>query len=148
MRELFQAWRPLFSKKVDYESKFLFKIAMALYNEVDNYQRALDVVLFPCVNKANGELNFEKKQIAEIEVRIGEKADLFANAIEKFILDMNKEVFEGLYKKEDEQRLFSLEIENLKNGDKFDILTECGIERKKYKKTDFQEEFGSMLGKR
>jgi len=147
MNDLFQAWKPLFSKKVDYESKFLFEVAWVLYDEIGIYQRMLENIFLFYVNKDDKELNIEKKEIIKIESRISEKSDLFANAIDKFILDMSREVFEGLYKKEDEQRLFSLEIENLKEGDKFNILTEEGIKKKEYRKTEFQKKYGSILKK-
>lgn len=145
MNDLFQAWRPLFSKKIDYESKFLSKIAWSFYNMICEYQQKLDRLLLFYIDKTNDDLKVEKEEIIKLEEQISTESVLFANAIEKFTLDMSKEVFNGLYEKEDEQRLFSLEIENLKDGNKFNILTEDGINKKAYRKTEFQKKYGSML---
>lgn len=144
--EFFQVWKALFSKKVDYESKFLFDLGTVFYKEVTIYQRELNDYSYLGLGKNEAELQKDKRGLIELESSLSKKSVILSNALDKFIFDMAKEVFHGLYrnKPEEKKRLFGLEIENMKDNDSHIFLTETGLKKEAYRQTDFQKQFGGF----
>lgn len=144
--EFFQTWKALFSKKVDYESKFLFDLETIFYKDLNDYQMKLSDYSFLGLGKSESEIEEEKSKLVNFESNLLEKSSILSNALDKFIFDMAREVFHGLYKNKpvEEKRLFESEIENMKDNDYHIFLTENGFKKEIYKQTNFQKRFGDF----
>ncbi|MDD2766610.1 MAG: hypothetical protein PHH40_02455 [Candidatus Moranbacteria bacterium] len=144
--EFFQFWKALFSEKIDRESKFLFDLEIIFAEDLLEYQRKLSSYSMLSLMKDEAIIEDERKDLLSLEEKITEKSNALANGLDKFVSDMSREVFKGLFakKKNVEKRLFDSEIENSNDGDSRVILTEKGFVYQLYKKTDFQREFGGF----
>jgi|GEM_PF-4364320 len=136
----FKFWKAFFSEKIDNESKFLYDLVSVFYKDLLKYNDVLRDCLFDM------EKFDEKKRsnLLEIDNKVFKNSSITCNALDKFVLDMSREVFDELYNKKESTRLFSLEIENLDNDDSLPLLTMNGIKKEKYKKTEFQIKFGGF----
>lgn len=144
--EFFQVWKALFSKKVDYESKFLFDLETIFHKELNDYQIKLSDYSYLGLGKSELEIEEKKLKLINFESNLLEKSAILSNALDKFIFDMAREVFHGLYKNKpaEKKRLFESEIENMKDNDYHIILTENGFKKEAYRQTDFQKKFGGF----
>ena len=144
--EFFQFWKALFSEKVDRELKFLFDLETIFGKDLWQYQRKLSEYSMLSLMKDVADIEKERGELLLLEEKISKKNTVLSNGLYKFVSDMSREVFSGLFVKREsiEKRLFDLEIENLNNGDLGIFLTDKGFKYQFYKKTAFQEEFGGF----
>ncbi len=144
--EFFQFWKALFSEKIDRESKFLFDLETIFCEDLWKYQSKLSDYSMLSLMKDGADIEKERKELLSLEEKITGKSNALANGLDKFVSDMSREVFKGLFtkKKNVEKRLFDPEIENSNDGDPRVILTDKGFMYQLYKKTGFQREFGGF----
>jgi hypothetical protein len=148
--EFFEFWKALFSKEIDREMKFLFDLEIILNDDLWSYQRKLSDYSLLSLTKEPKEIEKERKNLLLLGEDINRKVEVLSNGLTKFVLDISKEIFKGLFrsKKDEENRLFKLELENANNKDPLVVLTEKGFKTLPYKKTVFQEEFGESRERR
>ncbi|MFA7209372.1 MAG: hypothetical protein WC120_03720 [Parcubacteria group bacterium] len=144
--EFFQFWKALFSEKVDRESKFLFDLEIIFSDDLGGYQMKLSSYSMLSLMKDTAEIEKERIYLLALEEKISKESTALANGLDKFVSDMSREVFNGLYSKNKnvENRLFNLEIENSNDGDQMIILTENGFEYRACEKTSFHKKFGGF----
>jgi hypothetical protein len=144
--EFFQLWKVLFSEKLDRESKFLFDLENIFCEDLYLYQGKLRDYSMLSLMKDEATIERERKELLDLEEKISRKSTTLANGLDKFVSDMSREVFSGLFdrKKSVERGLFNPELENANNGDSAVILTDKGFVCQPYKKTAFQSEFGGF----
>ncbi|MGK2849106.1 MAG: hypothetical protein ACSLEX_03510 [Minisyncoccota bacterium] len=144
--EFFQLWKVIFSEKLDRESKFLLDLENIFCEELRTYQGKLMDYSMLSLMKDEATIEKERKELLDLEEKISRKRTALANGLDKFVSDMSREVFSGLFdrKKSVERGLFDPELENANNGDSAVILTDKGFVRQSYQKTAFQKEFGGF----
>lgn len=144
--EFFQLWKVLFSEKLDRKSKFLFDLENIFCEDLYIYQGKLRDYSTLSLMKDEATIERDRKELLDLEEKISRKSTTLANGLDKFVSDMSREVFSGLFdrKKILERGLFDPELENANSGDSAVILTETGFVYRPYKKTAFQSEFGGF----
>lgn len=144
--EFFQFWKALFSEKIDRESKFLFDLETIFSEDLWEYQRKLSDYSMLSLMKNETDIEKEREDLLLLEKKLSGKSNVLANGLDKFVSDMSREVFSGLFFKDKrtEKRLFDSEIENSNDGDPRVLLTDKGLVYQLYARTAFQKEFGGF----